>query len=65
MRRAMIGGRRISLGEYRDLENARTAAARWNEWVVMGDCTDDDAVYWTCRPADAEILARAGYEIVG
>lgn len=54
----------VRVAEYLDLDRARAAAERWGDWIVMGDHDDDTGVYWTCRPRDAERLARVGYEIV-
>jgi hypothetical protein len=47
-------------GVYSDEQNARTAAARWSLWVVMGDVGQ----YLTVKPRDAARLERAGYEIL-
>jgi hypothetical protein len=46
-------------GVYSDESAARSAASRWNLWLVLGD----EDQFWTVKPRDAARLERAGYSI--
>ena len=58
---------RHSFAEFRDLDLARSYAARCTKphWVVQGDIDDDGehGRYWVVLPADAARLEAAGYEL--
>jgi len=60
--------KRGSFAEFTSLANARAYAARCIKLhlVVQGDIDEDgeNGRFWVVLPADAERLARAGYEII-
>jgi len=60
--------KRGSFAEFTSLANARAYAARCIKMhmVVQGDIDEngENGRFWVVLPADAERLARAGYEII-
>ena len=50
---------------FRNLDLAEVHAAHCVKphWIVLGDNDGEVAEYWVVTPADAQRLARCGYEI--